>query len=48
VIWVNNWAVNIAVANLWKSILAKKGYKVTVQPGDKAIIYSGVGQVTWT
>ncbi|NIF70353.1 glycine betaine ABC transporter substrate-binding protein [Burkholderia sp. Ap-962] len=43
-IGVNNWAENIAVANLWKALLAQKGYQVTLLPGDKAIIYSGVAQ----
>ncbi|WP_345891573.1 glycine betaine ABC transporter substrate-binding protein [Burkholderia sp. Ax-1735] len=43
-IGVNNWAENIAVANLWKALLAEKGYDVTLQPGDKAIIYNGVAQ----
>lgn len=43
-IGVNNWAENIAVANLWKVLLAKKGYTVNLQPGDKALIYSGVAQ----
>ncbi|GAB7533978.1 glycine betaine ABC transporter substrate-binding protein [Burkholderia sp. 3C] len=44
VIGVNNWAENIAVANLWQALLTQKGYHVTLQPGDKAIIYSGVAQ----
>ncbi|MCA7914015.1 glycine betaine ABC transporter substrate-binding protein [Burkholderia contaminans] len=44
VIGVNNWAENIAVANLWKALLTEKGYDVTLQPGDKAIIYNGVAQ----
>ncbi|MCA8422819.1 glycine betaine ABC transporter substrate-binding protein [Burkholderia seminalis] len=44
VIGVNNWAENIAVANLWKALLAEKGYDVTLQSGDKAIIYNGVAQ----
>ncbi|CAN7704580.1 glycine betaine ABC transporter substrate-binding protein [Caballeronia sp. LjRoot29] len=43
-IGVNNWAENIAVANLWKVLLTQKGYTVRLQPGDKAIIYSGVAQ----
>ncbi len=43
-IGVNNWAENIAVANLWKVLLAQKGYKVNLQQGDKAIIYSAVAQ----
>ncbi|KVN46508.1 glycine betaine ABC transporter substrate-binding protein [Burkholderia ubonensis] len=43
-IGVNNWAENIAVANLWKVLLAQKGYKVSLQQGDKAIIYSAVAQ----
>ncbi|TDN63512.1 glycine betaine ABC transporter substrate-binding protein [Paraburkholderia sp. BL10I2N1] len=43
-IGVNNWAENIAVANLWKVLLTQKGYSVKLQPGDKAIIYSGVAQ----
>ena len=44
VIGVNNWAENIAVANLWKALLTEKGYNVTLQSGDKAIIYNGVAQ----
>ncbi|MFP3503712.1 glycine betaine ABC transporter substrate-binding protein [Burkholderia sp. SIMBA_062] len=43
-IGVNNWAENIAVANLWKALLAQKGYTVSLRPGDKAIIYSAVAQ----
>ncbi|MCX4159934.1 MULTISPECIES: glycine betaine ABC transporter substrate-binding protein [Paraburkholderia] len=43
-IGVNNWAENIAVANLWKVLLTQKGYTVNLQSGDKAIIYSGVAQ----
>jgi glycine betaine/proline transport system substrate-binding protein len=43
-IGVNNWAENVAVANLWQALLEQKGYRVTLQPGDKAIIYSGVAQ----
>ncbi len=43
-IGVNNWAENIAVANLWKALLARKGYTVSLLPGDKAIIYGGVAQ----
>ncbi|REG50445.1 glycine betaine/proline transport system substrate-binding protein [Paraburkholderia sp. BL6669N2] len=43
-IGVNNWAENIAVANLWKVLLTQRGYTVNLQPGDKAIIYSGVAQ----
>jgi glycine betaine/proline transport system substrate-binding protein len=43
-IGVNNWAENIAVANLWKALLTQHGYSVNLQAGDKALIYSGVAQ----
>ena len=42
-IGVNNWAENIAVANQ-EGAARGKGYDVTLQPGDKAIIYNGVAQ----
>jgi len=43
-IGVNNWAENIAVANLWKLLLAEQGYQVKLQSADKALLYNGVGQ----
>lgn len=43
-IGVNNWAENIAVANLWKQLLEEKGYKVKLQNADKALLYNGVAQ----
>jgi len=43
-IGVNNWAENIAVANLWKLLLIEKNHKVTLQNADKALLYNGVGQ----
>lgn len=43
-IGVNNWAENIAVANLWKILLGEKGYDVRLQNADKALIYNGVAQ----
>lgn len=43
-IGVNNWAENIAVANLWKILLDEKGYEVKLQNADKALLYNGVAQ----
>lgn len=43
-IGVNNWAENIAVANMWKLILEEQGYKVELFDGEKAIIYTGVSK----
>jgi len=43
-IGVNNWAENIAVANMWKVLLDEKGVKVQLQNADKALIYNSVAQ----
>ena len=43
-IGVNNWAENIAVANMWKILLDEKGYKVELKNADKALLYNGVAQ----
>jgi len=43
-IGTNNWAENIAVANLWKLLLTEQGYPVKLQSADKALLYNGVGQ----
>jgi glycine betaine/proline transport system substrate-binding protein len=43
-IGVNNWAENIAVANMWKLLLDEKGIKVQLQNADKALIYNSVAQ----
>ena len=43
-IGVNNWAENIAVANMWKVLLDEKGLKVQLQNADKALIYNSVAQ----
>lgn len=43
-IGVNNWAENIAVANMWKLLLDEKGYEVKLQNADKALLYNGVAQ----
>ena len=43
-IGVNNWAENIAVANMWKLLLAEKGYQVRLQNADKALLYNSVAQ----
>jgi len=49
-IGVNNWAENIAVANMWKILLDEKGYNVKLQSADKALLYNGVanGQIDMT
>lgn len=44
IIGVNNWAENIAVANMWKILLEEKGYEVKLQNADKALLYGGVAQ----
>lgn len=43
-IGVNNWAENIAVANMWKILLQEKGYQVRLQNADKALLYNSVAQ----
>jgi len=43
-IGVNNWAENIAVANIWKILLGEKGYQVRLQNADKALLYNSVAQ----
>lgn len=43
-IGMNNWAENIAVANLWKILLGEKGYDVRLQSADKALLYNSVAQ----
>lgn len=43
-IGVNNWAENIAVANLWKILLEEKGYEIKLQNADKALLYGGVAK----
>lgn len=43
-IGVNNWAENIAVANMWKILLGEKGYQVRLQNADKALLYNSVAQ----
>lgn len=43
-IGMNNWAENIAVANMWKILLDEKGYDVELKNADKALLYNGVAQ----
>lgn len=43
-IGVNNWAENIAVANLWKILLEEKNYQVSLQSASKMILYNSVAQ----
>ncbi|WFM71141.1 glycine betaine ABC transporter substrate-binding protein [Halomonas sp. CKK8] len=42
-IGTNNWAENIAVANMWKLVLEEEhGYDVSLQDASKSVIYSGL------
>lgn len=41
-IGMNNWAENIAVSNMWKLVLEEKGYDVSLEPVEKAILYEGL------
>lgn len=41
-IGMNNWAENIAVANMWKILLEEQGYEVKLILADKAPIWAGV------
>jgi len=43
-IGVNNWAENIAVANMWKILLEEKNYQVSLQSASKMILYNSVAQ----
>ncbi|WP_031485904.1 glycine betaine ABC transporter substrate-binding protein [Maridesulfovibrio frigidus] len=39
---VNNWAENVAVSNMWKLLLEKRGYEIELVDVGKAIMYAGV------
>lgn len=41
-IGVNSWAENIAVANMWKILMAEKGYNVKLENASKIILYNSV------
>ncbi|MGM0782791.1 MAG: glycine betaine ABC transporter substrate-binding protein [Pseudomonadota bacterium] len=42
-IGTNNWAENVAVANMWKLVLEEEhGYEVSLQDASKSVIYSGL------
>jgi glycine betaine/proline transport system substrate-binding protein len=42
-IGINNWAENIAVANMWKLVLEEEhGYSVDLTDAGKSVIYSGL------
>ncbi|MFD1030200.1 glycine betaine ABC transporter substrate-binding protein [Metaplanococcus flavidus] len=41
-IGMNNWAENVAVSNMWKIVLEEKGYDVSLEPVEKAILYEGL------
>lgn len=41
-IGMNNWAENVAVSNMWKLVLEEKGYDVSLEPVEKAILYEGL------
>lgn len=41
-IGMNNWVENIAVSNMWKAILEKKGYDVELISVEKAVLYQGL------
>lgn len=42
VIGTNNWAENIAVANLWKLVLDDKGYDIELSDVGKSALYAGM------
>ncbi|PAU79409.1 glycine betaine ABC transporter substrate-binding protein [Halomonas salipaludis] len=42
-IGMNNWAENVAVANMWKLVLEEEhGYEVNLTEAGKSVIYSGL------
>lgn len=43
-IGTNNWAENIAVANMWQQLLEEKGYEVELSPVSKSVLFSALGQ----
>ncbi|MGW7072482.1 ABC transporter permease/substrate binding protein [Streptomyces sp. NPDC054855] len=38
------WDENIAVTNLWKRVLEKRGYKMNLKPSDVGPVYTALGQ----
>lgn len=38
----NNWAENIAVSNMWKTLLEEQGYRVEMLQTEKAPLWTGV------
>lgn len=41
---INNWAENIAVSNMWKILLAEKGYEVELTELEKGAVWTGIAQ----
>ncbi|MET7360297.1 ABC transporter permease/substrate binding protein [Streptomyces sp. NPDC005562] len=39
-----SWDENIAVTNLWKRVLEKRGYKMKLTPSDVGPVYTGLAQ----
>ncbi|WP_029896028.1 glycine betaine ABC transporter substrate-binding protein [Desulfohalovibrio reitneri] len=39
---VNNWAENVAVSNMWKILLEKRGYNVELMEVGNGVMYGGV------
>src|SRR3954469_1589699 len=43
-IGMTNWAENIAVANLWKILLAERGYQAELRTVDRVLAFSGLAR----
>lgn len=41
-IGTNNWVENIAVSNMWKVLLAERGYNTELVAVEKAVLYEGL------
>lgn len=41
-IGTNNWVENIAVSNMWKVLLAERGYEADLVAVEKAVLYEGL------
>lgn len=43
-IGTNNWAENIAVANLWQQLLTEQGYEVELESVAKSVLFSALAE----
>ena len=46
IIGTNNWAENVAVANLWKLVLDDQGYDVELSDVGKSALFAGLANAT--